>query len=377
MFFCSFNMIIPELPEYLTQLGGAEYKGLIISLFTLTAGLSRPFSGKLTDKVGRIPVMVFGSLMAAVSSLMYPFLTGLAGFFILRLVHGLATGFKPTGTAAYIADIIPREKRGEALGILGVFLSLGMAAGPAIGSPIAIYLSLNTMFYVSSVLGLLSVVVLFGMKESLPKTERFSLSLLKISPGEVLEPNVYFPALIMILSAFSFGMVLTIIPDFSTHLGLQNKGIFFTYFTLSSIAVRIFAGKASDKYGRRVVLLIALIMLLIAMILLGFTRTYFTFIIAAIFFGQASGMTSPTIFAWTIDLASDEHRGRAMSTLYIALEIGIGLGALYSGWAYGNNPANFAKTFWSGAMLALVAVIILIRFRHQKLPHVSRTNENH
>jgi MFS family permease len=233
------------------------------------------------------------------------------------------------------------------------------------------------MFYVSSVLGLLSVVVLFGMKESLPKTERFSLSLLKISPGEVLEPNVYFPALIMILSAFSFGMVLTIIPDFSTHLGLQNKGIFFTYFTLSSIAVRIFAGKASDKYGRRVVLLIALIMLLIAMILLGFTRTYFTFIIAAIFFGQASGMTSPTIFAWTIDLASDEHRGRAMSTLYIALEIGIGLGALYSGWAYGNNPANFAKTFWSGAMLALVAVIILIRFRHQKLPHVSRTNENH
>jgi predicted MFS family arabinose efflux permease len=66
-----------------------------------------------------------------------------------------------------------------------------------------------------------------------------------------------------------------------------------------------------------------------------------------------------------------------MSTLYIALEIGIGLGALYSGWAYGNNPANFAKTFWSGAMLALVAVIILIRFRHQKLPHVSRTNENH
>ncbi len=53
-------MIIPELPSYLTKLGGGEYKGLIISLFTLTAMISRPFSGKLTDKIGRIPVMVLG-----------------------------------------------------------------------------------------------------------------------------------------------------------------------------------------------------------------------------------------------------------------------------------------------------------------------------
>ena len=60
LFFSSFNMIIPELPDYLTSLGGEEYKGLIISMFTLSAGLSRPFSGKLADTIGRIPVMVFG-----------------------------------------------------------------------------------------------------------------------------------------------------------------------------------------------------------------------------------------------------------------------------------------------------------------------------
>jgi MFS family permease len=54
-------MIIPELPAYLSSLGGAEYKGFIIGLFTITAGLSRPVSGKLADKIGRIPVMVFGA----------------------------------------------------------------------------------------------------------------------------------------------------------------------------------------------------------------------------------------------------------------------------------------------------------------------------
>ena len=70
LFFTSFNMIIPELPAYLTSIGGEDYKGLIISLFTLTAGISRPFSGKLADTIGRIPVMVFG--FRGVCCLCYP-----------------------------------------------------------------------------------------------------------------------------------------------------------------------------------------------------------------------------------------------------------------------------------------------------------------
>ncbi len=61
LFSASFNMMIPELPAYLTRMGGADYKGYIIGLFTLMAGLSRPFSGKLTDTIGRAPVMIFGS----------------------------------------------------------------------------------------------------------------------------------------------------------------------------------------------------------------------------------------------------------------------------------------------------------------------------
>ena len=52
-------MIIPELPAFLTSLGGEDYKGLIIALFTLTAGISRPFSGKLADTIGRVPIILF------------------------------------------------------------------------------------------------------------------------------------------------------------------------------------------------------------------------------------------------------------------------------------------------------------------------------
>ena len=152
LFAASFNMMIPELPAYLSSLGGAEYKGFIIALFTLTAGISRPFSGKLTDKIGRVPIMAIGSIVCFVCGILYPVLTSVSGFLFLRLIHGFSTGFKPTATAAYIADIIPRERWGEALGLHGICFSIGMAIGPALGSTITLYSSINTMFFTSSFL---------------------------------------------------------------------------------------------------------------------------------------------------------------------------------------------------------------------------------
>src|SRR5687768_18566604 len=88
LFSSSFNMLIPELPAYLSSLGGSGYKGYIIGLFTLTAGLSRPFSGRLTDTIGRVPVMAIGSFVCVVCILLYQLLSTVAWFLLLRLFHG-------------------------------------------------------------------------------------------------------------------------------------------------------------------------------------------------------------------------------------------------------------------------------------------------
>ena len=159
-------MLIPDLPSYLTSLGGAEYKGFIISLFTITAMCSRPFSGKLADTVGRVPVMMVGSLVCFVCSLLYPALTAVSGFMVLRLLHGFSTGFKPTGQAAYLSDIIPADRRGEAMGLLGTASAIGMAGGPAVGGLVSYHFGLNVMFYCSSAFALLSAVIIGGIKET-------------------------------------------------------------------------------------------------------------------------------------------------------------------------------------------------------------------
>ncbi|QIL77215.1 MFS transporter [Hymenobacter sp. HDW8] len=362
LFFISFNMLLPELPDYLTRLGGADYKGFIIALFTLTAGISRPFSGKLADTVGRIPVMVFGSLVCFLCGFFYPWVTTVAGFLLLRLLHGFSTGFKPTGTAAFIADIIPLQRRGEAMGLLGVAGSLGMAAGPVVGSLITNQFSLETMFYCSSGAALLSLAVQGTMTETLPQAqrERFSWRLLRLEWSEVLEPQVRAPAIVTLLCLFPFGIVLTVIPDQSQLLGIANKGLFFTFFTTASLLVRLVAGRASDTYGRVPILRVSAALLAFSMILLIVGNSATIFLAAAVIFGLAAGLNSPTLYAWTIDLSHEQRRGRAVATMYIALEAGIGLGALLSGWLYGNIASHLPYVHALGAIATLAALAYLM-----------------
>ncbi len=361
LFFASFNLIIPELPDYLTSLGGGDHKGLIIPLFTLMAGISRPFSGRLTDTIGRIPVIIYGVLICIIVGFIYPLMTTVLGFFLLRLIHGMSTGFKPTATSAYVGDIAPINRRGEAMGILGMFGTLGMAAGPAMGSWVSMTFGYDLMFYCSSVFAMMSILVVVNMPETLIQKQKFRWSLLKLNRKDLFEPRALPAAITMALIAFSFGVVLTIIPDLSKHLGITNKGIFFSVFTISSLLIRLIAGKLSDIYGRIPLMIIGCLLLSITMFIIGSATEILVFYIGAFLFGIATGLNSPTIFAWTIDMADKNHVGRAMATMFIALEVGIGIGGLIAGYSHNNKPENFIISFAISGVLSLLAAIYLIR----------------
>lgn len=362
-------MLIPELPAYLSSMGGGEHKGLIIALFTLTAGISRPFSGRLTDTVGRVPVMAVGSIVCFICGFLYPILSTVSGFLFLRLLHGFSTGFKPTATAAYVADIIPRERWGEALGLHGICFSTGLAIGPFIGSTIRLYFSLNTLFYTSSFLALMSIIILMNMKETLNVKQKFSLSILKISRKDIIAVEVLPAAIVTLLSYVAYGAILTVIPDWSGHLGIMNKGLFFMVFTIASLLIRFGAGRVSDKYGRVSVIKAGLFLLVIALVIIGYQKTAFGLLAGGVIYGVATGILSPALNAWTVDMSHPQHRGKAMATMYISLEAGIGLGALISGWFYQDVIGMVPVILYATAVVTILAIIYMM-FR-------SKTPEKH
>jgi MFS family permease len=91
------------------------------------------------------------------------------------------------------------------------------------------------------------------------------------------------------------------------------------------------------------------------------------FVLGAILFGFAWGFNTPTLMAWTIDLSHEDYRGRAVATTYIALEAGIGIGAVFAGYLYKGKVENMAIPYELSAFLAFVALVYLwkIQLRHK------------
>jgi len=255
---------------------------------------------------------------------------------------------------------VPADRRGEGMGILSFFGMMGMGLGNYIGGEIALKYHINTLFYSSAIVALLSVIVLIGLKETVPNKQKFSLSLLKIKMEDIYEPTVIMPSIVMLLVTFSFGTALTLAPDLSKFHGVDNKGVFFTYFVAASLVSRILGGKLSDVFGRKIIVQIAMLIVGVGCLIIGLSGSPYEFFVGGLVFGAGYGMSSPALFAWAADLSPEKNRGRGFSTLFMALEVGIGLGALLAGQLYGGNSNNFIFSFGAAGLLAFGAFIYLV-----------------
>ena len=355
----SFNLIIPELNDFISKLGAPEKKGLIITLFTISAAISRPFSGKIADLVGRKIAMYIGICICILIAFLYPFAETVLFFLLLRFLHGFSAGFLPTGSTALITDIIPKNNRGHAMAIFGTFISLGIGVGQSFGSYIYMHSNYATLFVFSGLIAVLSLLLMFKVKESLAVRRKFNLSVLKVKKTDLIEKNVLPAAFIMVLTASCSGIIFVVTPDISSYLGISNKGWFFGMYILSTILIRLFTGSLSDNIGRRKTMLIGCSVLMISMLLIGHSKSMEMYTISALLFGVATGISSPTLFAWTADLSPELRRGIGAGTIFIALECGIMIGSFSTLIFYQSTFESVKYAFNFGAIMAAIALIYL------------------
>jgi MFS family permease len=219
---------------------------------------------------------------------------------------------------------------------------------------------INVLFYASSFFALLSIAILFNLKETQKHKQRFSPQLLRMQWADVFEPLVWPAAMITFLGYISYGAILTLIPDWSVSLGVTNKGLFYVVFTVSSLLVRLLAGRLADTRGRVFVLKIALAVMAISVAMLGLSRSVPALLTGAFFYGLGTGLFSPALSAWTADLSHKEHRGRGMATMYIALEAGIGLGAMMAGWVFRDHLERIPPIFYACAFCCIAGLFYLV-----------------
>lgn len=361
-FMTSFNLLIPELNTMMENMGAGDKKGLVFIFFSIAAAISRPISGKLSDTIGRKKVMYFGILIGIVCCIIYPYVESILLFLLLRLAHGFSAGFHPTGATAMVTDLLPANKRGQGMGIWGVFVSVGFGFGQMLSSTIINNFGYYALFVAASGFAIVSGFLLIKVRETLPseQTVPFSPRLLQLKWEDVVDPSVRPSAIVMFLAATCSGYIFVITPDIVGYLDMENKGIFFGFYTLSTLVVRLFTFSLSDKIGRRKTLILAMTLLSISMMMVGTATTPTWFLSAALVYGVASGISSPTLMAWMADLSNPYRRGVGSGTLYIALECGFMFGAGLSILTYDSTFSSVFFSFMIASLSAIVAIGYLV-----------------
>ena len=345
--FFAFYILTPLLPLYLSEHFGAtkDVIGLVLSGYTITALMIRPLSGYLVDSFPRKLVLMASFGAFAIFFAGYLAASTLLLFTIVRTLHGGPFGTLTTANATVAIDVLPSSRRTEGIGYYGLSNNLAMALGPTIG--IMIYELTNSfefIFWLALIVafaGLLTdATVKLPAKEIVRNKQKLSLDRFFLIRGWLLGLN-------MVAFGFSFGVL-------SNYLAIYGKEVMGitggtgTYFMLCSVGLMLsrLQGSKALREGRvtfnagsgMVISLIGYTLFILVPNDVGYYGS-------ALLIGLGNGHMWPAFQNMTINVAGNNQRGTANSTILISWDIGMGLGILLGGVIA--ELLGYSAAFWS------------------------------
>jgi len=367
--FFAFYVLTPLLPLYLSEHFGApkDVIGLVLSGYTITALLFRPFSGYFVDSFPRRTVLMacFGAF--AIFFAGYLAASTLLLFTIVRTLHGGPFGALTVANSTAAIDVLPSSRRTEGIGYYGLSNNLSMAIAPTIGIFIYKYTdSFELLFWLALVVAcagwLIDATVKFPEKEIVRNKSKLSWDRFFLVRGWLLGLN-------MVAFGFSFGVL-------SNYLAIYGKEVMGitggtgTYFLLCSVGLiisRLQGGKSlregrlTHNAGSGMVISLVGYTLFILMptlsSLFALHTSLFTLIGyygSALLIGLGNGHMWPAFQNMTICVAHNNQRGTANSTILISWDIGMGLGILLGGVIA--EYLGYDASFWTVVIINAAGV---------------------
>ena len=286
------QMLVATLPVYVIRLGGSQVDaGLVSGAVAFTALLFRPLVGWLTDAWRRRPLVLIGISCYGLASVVY-LLAGSIPLLVLgRFVHGFGLSCYTTAANAYVADIAPRRRRGEAMGLFSAAQAVGLIVGPVIGFMLVGSTGFQHLFYVSGGLAFTAFLIsLFARERRRPWEIQHQPWSPRTGIVAVDALPVAWTALCM---GMGFGTVNAFIAIFAQLRGVQNPGFYFMVQAIALLASRTFAGRLADRHGRAVVIIPGVILMTLALALLPLAHGFAYFVMSASSSASGSARLSP------------------------------------------------------------------------------------
>ncbi|MEH2320798.1 MFS transporter [Nostoc sp.] len=367
LFWSSMASLLPTLPLYIDDVGASKQEiGIVMGSFAIGLLLSRPMLGRLADERGRKIVLLIGTIVAAIAPFGYLATRSLGLLILVRIFHGISVAAFTTGYSALIADLAPAETRGEIIGYMTLATPLGLAIGPALGGYLEATSGYGILFLLSAELGFVALLGIVQVTNPPVQTQEQTEGndvydgLRLRNFWQILgSPRVRVPTIVMLLVGLSVGAVHTFVSLFlkSTEVDF-NGGLFFTAGAISSFSIRVFAGKASDRFGRGLFITFGIFCYVLALILLCQADSAIVFLLAAIAEGAGGGTLISMIITMMADRSLPQERGQIFAICIAGLDLGIAIAAPILGTIA--ELVGYRNMFGYGAVITSLALVIFL-----------------
>ena len=335
-YFVADGLTLPTAPRFAAGPLGADSVavGLSIGAFSVTALLLRPWTGQLSDRYGRRPMMLVGASLLAAALLLHVASFALPIFVAARLLMGAAEAFMFVAAFAAAADLAPDDRQGEALSIFSLALYLGIGIGPPIGEGILAAWGYNAVWLTAAgiavVAGLLALAV--------PDTR--SIETGERRPSRLLHPKGILPGVILLSGAWGMAGYFAFVSLYALHLGLDGAAPFLSAYAAVVIVLRVVGAKLPDRMGARRLSTAALLVGAAGLVTIGLWQEPTGLMGGTILFAIGVAWSFPALSLLVISSVPASERGAALGTYTAFLDAAFGIGPVAAGvvvahWGYG------------------------------------------
>ena len=364
-----FGIVIPILPLYAKHFGASEsVNGLLVGSYSAMQFLFSPVLGKLSDRVGRRPVLLVSLLGTCVGFAIMGFAGSLLMLFVARIIDGISGGNISTAQS-YIADITTPEERTKAMGLIGAAFGLGFVLGPAIGGILSAY-SIAAPFLFASGLALVNAILVFiRLPESLSPEHRVQPED-RAPISEVFKHGWHLPALMAsyFFAIAGFAMMTTNYALF-THerFGYNQAQNGYVFAFIGIIGALVQGGllrRLVKTQSEKSLAILGVALLILGMAYLPLVHTLTTLLIATATIGIGNSFVTPTLNGLASRSAERTWQGRVIGLMQSSGSLARCLAPALAGWLLAMDVGHsyYGRTpFWVATGVLCIGLIITLQ----------------
>ena len=362
-----FGMVIPVMPLYAERLGASDaWVGLLSAGYSLMQFVFAPIWGRLSDRIGRRPVLLASIAMTALAFALYGAASSFETLLLSRLFAGAATA-NIAIARAFVADVTPPEGRAKGMGLIGAAFGLGFVLGPVLGGVLSGY-SLSLPPYTAAVLAALNgVAAYFVLPEPEERAVREEARRTRFGAffAEMRRPGIRRMIWIYALTVLAFSAMESTYALLVTkryQFDLSHVNYLFAYIGVLVVIVQGgMIGRLTRVFGEKKLLIAGLVLQTLALAALPFAATNLGLVLATAPLAIGSGLSQPSLASLLSRFAAADDQGGTLGIGESAAAIGRVVGPVSGTWTFQN--ASMAFPYLMGAALMVVSAIFAAAVR--------------